>query len=191
MNVTAEPVYSFSHLWKVLTLFLIPIGGGIPGGVILARNYGIAWQVMTFLYFVSDVILACVFEPILYLIMTHGKNSKFVIRFKEAFNQMVEMTSKSYGNITGPFTLILIAFGVDPMTGRAMAVAAGHGFISGWMIAIAGDMIYFTLIMASTLWLDGIIGDGTSTVIIIFAVMMIIPMVIRRLRNRFMNQENR
>ena len=27
----------------VLMLFLIPIGGGIPAGVLLARDHGLAW----------------------------------------------------------------------------------------------------------------------------------------------------
>jgi hypothetical protein len=40
------------------------------------------------------------------------------------------------------------------MTGRAAAKAAGHGFLPGWAIAITGDMIYFVVLMASTLWLQ-------------------------------------
>ena len=54
------------------------------------------------------------------------------------------------------------------MTGRAVAVAAGHGFLAGWMIAIAGDMIYFTLLMIYTLWLKSVIRDGTWSMLIIF-----------------------
>jgi len=47
------------------------------------------------------------------------------------------------GTGAGPFALVMIAFGVDPMTGRATALAAGHGFVTGWALAIAGDMLYF------------------------------------------------
>src|SRR6185503_12039372 len=46
-------------------LFLVPIGGGIPAGVLMARHWGVSIPVMTFLYFVSDMVLACVFEPML------------------------------------------------------------------------------------------------------------------------------
>ena len=51
----------------VLMLFLIPIGGGIPAGVILARDHDLAWPTTGMLYFVSDVILAFAFEPVLRL----------------------------------------------------------------------------------------------------------------------------
>lgn len=37
-------INSFSHFWKVLILFLVPIGGGIPAGVLLGRSYGMAWH---------------------------------------------------------------------------------------------------------------------------------------------------
>ena len=49
----------------VLLLFLVPVGGGIPAGVLMASNRGVAWPVMMGLYLVSDVILAFVFEPML------------------------------------------------------------------------------------------------------------------------------
>ncbi len=77
--------------------------------------------------------------------------------------------------------LIMIAFGVDPMTGRAAALAQGHGFITGWAVAIAGDMIFFSLIMASTLWLNDYLGDGTWAAVIIMMLMLVIPPLIRRL----------
>ncbi|MBC7428889.1 MAG: hypothetical protein H7336_09780 [Bacteriovorax sp.] len=184
MNTDIVVANSLAHLWRVLVLFLIPIGGGIPAGVILAQSYKIAWPMMMLVYFISDVILACLFEPIMYLVMFYGKNVPFIIRFGEVFKEMVKKTTENFGNNTGPFALILLAFGVDPMTGRAAAIAAGHGFITGWAIAIAGDMIYFTLLMVSTIWLNGIIGDGTWTTIIIFGLMMLIPTLIRRFREK-------
>ena len=88
MNTDVESVNSIAHLWKVLALFLIPIGGGIPGGVVLAISYKMAWPVMMLLYFISDVILACLFEPIMYLVMFYGKNVPFVIRFGIVFKEM-------------------------------------------------------------------------------------------------------
>lgn len=173
---------SFSQLWKVLVLFLIPIGGGIPAGVLLGRSYGIAWPMTMFLYFISDIILACIFEPIMMLFIRAGKHVPTLARISEAFKQAVQKTTELYGTSTGPFALIMIAFGADPMTGRAAAVAAGHGFITGWMIAIAGDMLYFTVLMVSTLWLNHILGDGTTTTWIILILMVAVPILIRRFR---------
>ena len=166
--------------WETLMLFLIPVGGGIPAGVLVARKHGIPWPAMEFLYFVSDAILACVFEPVMRLVIAGGRRIPFLARVTEALRRSMKKTSELYGTTGGPFTLIMIAFGVDPMTGRAAAAAAGHGFVSGWAIAIAGDMLYFTLIMVSTLWLGSILGDGTLTTIVIMVLMFVVPLLFRR-----------
>ena len=175
---------SFSNLWDVLLIYLIPFGGGIPAGVMLAQSRGLSWPIMMILYFISDVILACAFEPIMLLFIKYGKRVKFFARLTEVMKLTIAKTMEHYGNSSGVFALIMIAFGVDPMTGRAVAIAAGHGFVVGWMIAIAGDMIYFTLLMVSTLWLKSVIGDGTWTMFIIFGFMIIIPNLFRRLQKK-------
>jgi hypothetical protein len=100
---------------------------------------------------------------------------------------MKETTNKTiagYGPKPGPFLLVLIAFGVDPMTGRAAAMAQGYNFVSGWAVAIAGDMIFFTVVMASTIWLNNILGDGTLTAVIIMVLMFALPPILRRIKNR-------
>ena len=173
---------TFKNCWDVLMLFIIPVGGGIPGGVILARNRGLSWPVMMILYFISDVMLACVFEPVMRLIIKMCQGYPFFIRMSETFKKITQKSMAHYGHSSGPLALIMIAFTVDPMTGRAAAVAAGHGFIAGWAVAIAGDMIYFILLMLSTLWLNSILGDGTWTMIIILALMILLPVVVRRFR---------
>jgi hypothetical protein len=173
-----------SGAWGVLSLFLIPVGGGIPAGVLLARSRGIGWPVMEILYMISDVILACLFEPVMRFIIKASKNAPRLAHALAAVKQAMRKTTDLYGTTGGPFTLILIAFGVDPMTGRAAAHAAGHGFVSGWTLAIAGDMIYFTVIMASTLWLNSILGDGRVTTFAILVLMFVAPLLIRRWKNR-------
>ena len=173
---------ALSSAWEVLLLFLIPIGGGIPAGVLLAKSRSILWPEMLILYFISDVILACLFEPLMLLFIAAGRRIHFLARLGELSRQMVKKSTSHYGSQAGPLALIMIAFGVDPMTGRAAAVAAGHGFVTGWLLAITGDMIYFTVLMVSTLWLNSLLGDGTWTTVIILVVMMIVPVLVRRFR---------
>ena len=178
-------MYTIANLWSVLVIFLIPFGGGIPAGVLLAQSKGLPWQIMMLLYFISDVILACAFEPIMLLCIKYGKRYAFFQRFSEVMKLTIQKTIDHFGKSSSVFVLIMIAFGVDPMTGRAVAVAAGHGFVVGWMIAIAGDMIYFTLLMVSTLWLKSVIGDGTWTILIILAFMMVLPNLFRKIQLKF------
>ncbi|MDE2039796.1 MAG: hypothetical protein KGO96_08775 [Elusimicrobia bacterium] len=173
-----------SHSWKVLTLFLIPVGGGIPAGVLLARHYALPWPATTALYWLSDVILACLFEPLLKLMVVAGRHVALLGRLAQGLREAVRRTTALYGESNGPLGLILVAFGVDPMTGRAAAAAAGHGFLSGWTLSITGDMLYFFVIMASTLWLSSILGNGTVATTTILVVMTLVPPLLDRWRRR-------
>ncbi len=189
MTTMVSSTHWISSAWEVLLLFLIPIGGGIPAGVLLARVRALPWLVTVVLYFISDVILALLFEPLLLLLIAAGKRSAFLARFTQALKNSVQKTASRYGTRLGPIALITLSFGVDPMTGRAAAVAAGHGFVSGWTLAILGDMLFFLLIMASTLWLNNLLGDGTWTTVIIMVAMMGGPPLVRRARKLLSRKE--
>ena len=170
--------------WPVFLLFLIPVGGGIPAGVVLGKQHGVAWPVMMGLYFVSDWVLAAVFEPVMLFLIAQSRKAPRLKKFTDALKLSVRKTTEYYGSTGGPFALIMIAFGVDPMTGRAAAKAAGHGFLTGWLIAITGDMMYFTVIMVSTLWLNKVLGDGTKAMVAMLVLMIVVPAVIKRWRER-------
>lgn len=165
-------------------LFAIPVGGGIPAGVILAQKDGIDWLTMSLIYLVSDIALACVFEPIVIFLRYLSQHYPLLAKMRDAMRHSTNKTIARYGAKPGPILLVTIAFGVDPMTGRAAALAAGHNFISGWAFAIAGDMLFFWLVAVSTIFLNGILGDGTWTAIIIMVLMMVVPAVIRKIRER-------
>ncbi|WP_129124907.1 hypothetical protein [Geomonas oryzae] len=183
-----EPTFTapaISAALSVLKLFLIPVGGGIPAGVLLAKSSGLAWPLMALVYLVSDIILAVVFEPILRVLALICGKIRFLRRFAAAMKEANARHAAQYqGTAAGPIGLILIAFGVDPMTGRASALAAGHGFVAGWAFAIAGDMLYFGVIAYSTLSLNRYIKDPETTMLIILALMFLLPVVIRRIRSR-------
>lgn len=164
-------------------LFLIPVGGGIPAGVLAARSKGLAWPVTAGLYFVSDVILAFAFEPILRLFVLIGRRIAFIARVTAAMKAAMDRTAAHYGGTgASPFMLTMIAFGVDPMTGRSAALAAGHGFVAGWAIAIAGDMLYYGVIAFTTLRLNAYFEDPNTTMWIVLAAMLIVPVLVRRVR---------
>ena len=170
---------------SVLKLFVIPVGGGIPAGVLLARRLRLAWPLMVVLYLISDLLLALAFEPLLRLGSRWGNKSRLGARVGAAFRQASERSVAHFsGTGAGPLALVMIAFGVDPMTGRASAMAAGHGFVVGWIIAIAGDMLYFGLIAVSTLGLNTYIRDPDTTMWIVLAAMFLLPVVVRKVRAR-------
>ncbi len=180
MSLSPSLSHTLASSFSVLELFVIPIGGGIPAGVLLARRQGLAWPVMAVLYLISDVILALAFEPLLRLGSLWGNKCRLGARIGAAFKMATERSVAHFnGTGAGPLALVMIAFGVDPMTGRASARAAGHGFVGGWAIAIAGDMLYFGVIAVSTLRLNAYVQDPNSTMLIILAIMFLMPIVVR------------
>lgn len=172
---------------SVFKLFIIPVGGGIPAGVLLAKAKGLAWPLTTLLYLISDIVLAIAFEPILRLIAFVCGKVSFLSRFSAAMKAATARSVSHFGATgAGPIALIMVAFGVDPMTGRASALAAGHGFVSGWAIAIAGDMLYFGVIALSTLQLNTYIKDPNTVMLIILAAMFCVPALVRYIRSKLL-----
>ncbi len=176
-----------ADMLSVLKLFLIPVGGGIPAGVILAQAKGVLWPITALLYLVSDIILVFLFEPVLRLLAFICSKISFLSRVAAA---MKAATARSIHHISGtgagPIGLIMISFGVDPMTGRASAHAAGHGFLAGWVLAIAGDMLYFAVIAVSTLKLNTVIKGPNMTSLIILIAMFSIPTIIKLVRSKIL-----
>ena len=170
----------------VLKLFVIPVGGGIPAGVMLAQAKGVAWPVTALLYLVSDILLAVIFEPVLLLLAQVCAKVPFLARFGALLKQATARSVAHFGGTgAGPVALVMIAFGVDPMTGRASALAAGHGFVAGWAFAIAGDMLYFAVIAMTTLRLNAYFRNPNTTILIVLGAMIIVPMLVRRFRRGY------
>jgi hypothetical protein len=164
-------------------LFLIPVGGGIPAGVLLAQTKGLAWPVTAGLYLVSDMLLALAFEPVLQLLTWLAGKVPFLARLSARMKAAMARNAARFSGIgAGPITLVMISFGADPMTGRASALAAGHGFLMGWAFAIAGDMLYYAVIAITTLRLNTYFRDPDTTMWIVLGAMIVVPLIVRAFR---------
>jgi hypothetical protein len=150
--------------WGAFLLFLIPIGGGIPLGVIMGRDAGLSPLVMAAMYFVSDIFMAVTHEPFFWLLSWLASISPPIAKIRDFFRKASNRAGMQDEGGHGPLGLIIFSFTVDPISGRGAAAAAGHGFFSGWGMAIVGDMMYFAVLMAATLWLSGMFGDDRTTV---------------------------
>jgi hypothetical protein len=182
-----DPTAPLPTMWPVgamgvFLVFVTQIGAGIPVGVLMARNAGINPLATAGLYAASDVVLAIVMEPMLILLAWLGKRVDFIGRLGNRLARFTGATGLSDGKVRGPLGLILFSFAVAPAPARAASEAAGHGFISGWTLAIIGDMFYFTMIMASTLWVSSLFGDDRLSVGAVLVGAWVLPMLIRRMR---------
>ncbi|MGH7894269.1 MAG: hypothetical protein ACREQL_06340 [Candidatus Binatia bacterium] len=165
--------------WGVLLLFCIPGGMGIPPGVLLGHQGGLGPSVMSVLYFASDVVLACAFEPMLVVLAALGRRLPLVRRMGDAVLALITRTMPA-GSASAPIGVALTAFGAGLPFGRALGAAAGYALVPSWLFTIAGDMAYFALGMASTLWLDGMLGDQRVAALAGLVVMLVVPALVRR-----------
>jgi hypothetical protein len=116
------------------------------------------------MYFVSDIFMAVTHEPFFWLLGWLASVSPPIGKVRDFFRKASNQAGLQEEGGRGPLGLILFSFTVDPISGRGAAAAAGHGFCAGWALAVAGDMIYFAVLMAATLWLSGMFGDERTTV---------------------------
>jgi hypothetical protein len=165
----------------VLLLFCVPGGLGIPSGVLLARDDGIGAAATTVLYFLSDVLLALAIEPVLIALARARSHVPAIDRAGRATMLAIARVMPP-GSLMGPVGVVLTAFGAGLPFGRVLASGAGYGLVAGWLLTIAGDMLYFGLGMASTLWLGGVLGDQRMAALAALAVMLVVSLVVRRVR---------
>ena len=180
---TAPVPAGWPHGWYgVLLLFCIPGGAGIPPGVLLGHRDGLGAVVMTVLYFVSDVVLALAFEPMLRVLAFLGRWVPAIERAGRGIMLVIQRMMPA-GGLAGPTGIVLTGFGAGLPFGRALAAGAGYGLVGGWLLTIAGDMLYYLIGMTSTLWFDGMLGDQRMAAVAGLVVMLVVPALVRRLRD--------
>lgn len=170
------------HGWLgVLLLFCVPGGIGIPSGVLLARNDGIGPLATTLLYAVSDVLLAATIEPLLVALSRARPHVPALDRVARATLLAIARMLPP-GRLIGPTSVVLAGFGMGMPFGRILGAGAGYGLVPSWLLTIAGDMLYFWLGMASTLWLGGVLGDQRMAALGALVLMLVVSMAVRGVR---------
>ena len=169
--------------WGAFLLFLIPIGGGIPLGVIMGRDAGLAPLTMAGMYLVSDIVMALTHEPLFWLLGWLASTVPTIRKIRDVLRQSMAHLGLREAGQRGPLGLILFSFTVDPVMGRGAAAMVGHGFLAGWTFSIAGDMIFFGVVMAGTLWLSSVLGDERMTVGVIMLLIFFLPGFLQRRRH--------
>jgi hypothetical protein len=182
-----DPTAPLPALWPsgalgVFLVFATQIGAGIPIGVILARDSGLSIVETAGLYLVSDVLLAVTFEPLFLLLRWMSRRVGWLGSLGGRMMRLSGATGLRSGRVRGPLGLILFSFAFAPQPARAVSEAAGHGPASGWTLAIIGDMLYFGVIMASTLLVIQIFGDSRMAVGPLVIGAWLLPMLVQRLR---------
>jgi hypothetical protein len=112
-------------------LFLAPVGGGIPLGVIVADRGGVPPWGIAVLYLLSDIALAITIEPILKLILRVGGRVEPMGKIGQAIQRLSAGAGLGRDGAKSALGLIFVSFAISPTTGRAAAASVTGSCAAG------------------------------------------------------------
>jgi len=174
----------------VFALFWAPVGPGIPAGVLLARHIPLNPAVTFGLYAASDVLAAFVCHP---LFVGFKRLARHVPAVKRAGKAMLKFamlgTPKAHAEArgvtaSGPaalFRVATIGFGVDIYTAGAVATGLDVPRVLRWACAIAGDLVWFSILLVTSIVAASIADDDRVVGGVVLVAMLVVPSIARRL----------
>jgi hypothetical protein len=167
----------------VLTLFFAPVGPGIPAGVLLARHVPLNPAVTFALYALSDVMAAIVCHPLFVVLRRHGARVK-PIRWlgRHVLSLAMLGVRAPQGPDLAPklFRIGTVGFGVDVYTAGMLVTGLRVPRIPGWASAIAGDLVWFALLLATSFLAASIADDDRFVAVAMIVAMIVIPRIAQR-----------
>jgi hypothetical protein len=190
----AAAVFPGGAVVLVFALFWLPVGPGVPAGVLLARHAGIN-PAMTFsLYFLSDLLGACICHPWFSIMRRAGGRVPLLASLGQRLMRLATlgtgisleaMADQAPGGTRGSLPLLFrigtVGFGVDVYTAGMLAVGLPVRRIPGWLAAIAGDLVWFSILLATSIATAAVTGDDRVTAAVMVVVMIAVPPLARRL----------
>jgi hypothetical protein len=180
----------------VFVLFWAPIGPGIPAGVLLARHVPLPAAATFGLYALSDVLAAAVCHPIFRLLRRHGRHIRPVrwlgrrlLGLAMTGVRLPTAADTARGRLAPVLARIAtVGFGVDVYTAGAVATGLPVPSLAGWASAISGDLVWFALLLGTSVAAASVADDDRFVGLVVVAAMILIPRLARRflpaLRNR-------
>jgi len=167
----------------VLMLFFTPIGPGIPAGVLLARHVPLHPAVTFGLYALSDVLAAVVCHPVFVLLRRHGARVapiRWLGRHVLAL-AMVGVRAPTSGGVAPRLLRIgTVGFGVDVYTAGMLVTGLRVPRLPGWASAIAGDLVWFALLLGTSFLAASIADDDRVIAVAMVVAMIVIPRLAQR-----------
>jgi hypothetical protein len=167
----------------VLMLFFAPVGPGIPAGVLLARHVPLNPAITFGLYALSDVLAAVVCHPIFVLHRPHGARVRpihWIGRHVLALAMVGVRVPESGGVAPRLFRIGTVGFGVDVYTAGMLVTGLRVPRVPGWASAIAGDLVWFALLLGTSFLAASIADDDRVIAVAMVVAMLVIPRLAQR-----------
>jgi hypothetical protein len=182
----------------VFALFWSPVGPGIPAGVLLARHAGLPPLATFGLYTLSDVLGALISHPTFVLVRRVGGRVPILRRLGGGFLKLALIGSGTSAVSPPPpepdsppgapraalptlFRIGTVGFGVDVYTAGMLVAGLPVPRLAGWGAAIAGDLVWFALLLGTSLATAAVVDDDRVVGIVVLVAMVVIPVVARRI----------
>jgi len=173
----------------IFALFWAPVGPGVPAGVLLAQHLRIPPPLTFALYALSDLLAVLLLHPIFTWLRTSGRRIPAIRTIGQRALRLAMIgvrrpTAEEVRSGRLAPTLLRIAtvgFGVDIYTSGALATGLPIPRLPGWAAALAGDLAWFTLLLATSLAASKIFDDERVVAAVVIAVTLFGPALLRRI----------
>jgi hypothetical protein len=180
LPATALPASWLASAIATLLVFMFPWGLGIPVGVLMARDAGLNPAVIAALYFMAYSARILRVEAGFFILRWLTARFQMVRIALAIIERMSGQAGLDGGPIQKSLLTMLMAFAVSPTAGRVTGALAGFSLQRSWALTIAGDMVYFTTLMGSTLWLSETLANDRLVALIMVPLAVIVPIVCRK-----------
>lgn len=169
----------------VLVLFFAPVGPGIPAGVLLARHIPLNPIVTFGLYALSDISAAFVCHPLFVFLRRHARRVRPLHALGKRMLALATIGVRLPERATGRMAPVLsriatVGFGVDVYTAGFVATGLGIPRLPGWASAIAGDLVWFALLLGTSMAAASVADDDRVIALAMIVAMLVIPRIARR-----------
>ena len=176
-------------VWLVFALFWAPVGPGIPAGILLAQHLRIAPVVTFALYALSDILAVLLLNPVYSLLRTYGRRNATVRKVGRRVLSLAMIGTRrptideADGGRLAPvlFRVGTVGFAVDIYTAGALATGLPIPRVPGWLAALAGDLVWFAILLGSSIVAAQLFDDERWIAVVVIAVTCLGPPLARRI----------
>jgi len=173
----------------VFALFWAPVGPGIPAGVLLAHRLRLAPPLTFGLYALSDALAVLLLTPIYSWLRTRGRRYPLIRKVGQRLLRFAMLgvrrpnEAELRSGRRGPILLRIatVGFGIDIYTAGALATALPIPRVPAWLAAVAGDLLWFALLLGSSLAAASLVDDDRVVALVVVAFTFFGPTILRRI----------
>jgi hypothetical protein len=190
----SRPIQAATHFpggatGLVFALSWAPVGPGIPAGVLLAQHLRIAPALTFGLYLLSDLFAVALLNPLYSFLRAQGRRNPTIRNIGRRMLAVAMIGTRRpnaeevHAGRLAPALLRIgtVGCGVDIYTAGALATGLPIPRLVGWTAAMGGDLLWFALLLGSSIAAAHVFDDERATAAVVLVVTLVGPSILRRI----------